>query len=96
MAGAQSGESSKSLVGRDPIATRLDGQGRVGGIWNEVPGGVTGAQQLLDNGPVPGTGPDGNRVWLTAALLDDIPFFFFSLFSFLGRLCRLPRSLVVS
>jgi hypothetical protein len=43
----------------------------VEGIWTEGPCGVTGAQQLLDHGPGPGTEPEGNRVWLPADLLDD-------------------------
>jgi hypothetical protein len=43
----------------------------VEGIWTEGPCGVTGAQQQLDHGPGPGTGPEGNRVWLPADLLDD-------------------------
>jgi len=72
MAGAPSGESQKSLVGRDPVAPRLDGQSRVVGIWNKVPCGVTGAQQPFENGPVPGTRPDGHRMWLTTDLIDDI------------------------
>jgi hypothetical protein len=72
MAGVQSGTSEKFLVGREPVAPRRDGQGRVGGSGTAGPWGVTGAQQLLDDGPGPGTEPEGNRVWVTAALLDDL------------------------
>jgi hypothetical protein len=42
------------------------------GVWNEVSSGISGSQLLLENGPVPGTRPDGNCLWLTADLRDEI------------------------
>jgi hypothetical protein len=72
MAGVQSGASEKFLVGREPVAPRCDGQGRVGGSGTEGPWGVTGVQQLLDNGTGTGTGPEGNRVWVSADLMDEL------------------------
>ena len=64
MSPRQLGEPAVVPVGRDPLAARFNGQSSQVGIRYEVALDVRCSAQVLEDGPMPGPGLDGDAVGL--------------------------------